>query len=71
MKGWIDFGAAQWFWTRHPWIANPVPQPLGYWKVLPRSWKIADLKSMGRLAGLRIFKKSGSGWKSKLIEVTE
>ena len=27
MKGWIGFGAIQcfWFWTRGPWIRNPVP----------------------------------------------
>ena len=25
MKGWVDLGATQWFWTRKPWIGNPVP----------------------------------------------
>ena len=25
MKGWVDFGATQWFWTRDPWIGNPAP----------------------------------------------
>ena len=22
MKGWVDLGATQWFWTRDPWIGN-------------------------------------------------
>ena len=26
MKGWVDFGATQWFWTRDPWIGNPCGQ---------------------------------------------
>ena len=25
MKGWVDLGAKQWFWTRNPWIGNPAP----------------------------------------------
>ena len=25
MKGWVDLGATQWFWTRDPWIGNPAP----------------------------------------------
>ena len=25
MKGWVDLGATQWFWTQDPWIGNPVP----------------------------------------------
>ena len=26
MKGWgVELGATQWFWTRDPWIGNPVP----------------------------------------------
>ena len=25
MKGWVNLGATQWFWTRDPWIGNPVP----------------------------------------------
>ena len=29
MKGWVDLGPNQWFWTRDPWIRNPAPQPLG------------------------------------------
>ena len=24
MKGWVDLGATQWFWTRNPWIRNPT-----------------------------------------------
>ena len=24
MKGWVDFGATQWFWTQVLWIRNPV-----------------------------------------------
>ena len=28
MKGWVDLGATQWFWTQDPWIGNPGPQPL-------------------------------------------
>ena len=24
MKGWVDLGASQWFWTREPWIGNPA-----------------------------------------------
>ena len=24
LKGWIDLGATQWFWTGEPWIGNPV-----------------------------------------------
>ena len=28
MKGWIDLGATQWFWTRDRWIGNWAPQPL-------------------------------------------
>ena len=24
MKGWVNLGATQWFWTRDPWIGNPV-----------------------------------------------
>ena len=23
MKGWVDLGATQWFWTREAWIGNP------------------------------------------------
>ena len=30
MKGWVDLGATQWFWTQVPWIGNPAPQPLGH-----------------------------------------
>ena len=30
MKGWIDLGATQWFWTRHLWIGNPALYPLGH-----------------------------------------
>ena len=25
MKGWVDFGATQWFWSRDPSIGNPAP----------------------------------------------
>ena len=25
MNGWVDLGDTQWFWTRDPWIGNPVP----------------------------------------------
>ena len=25
MKGWVDLGATQWFWTGDPWIRNPAP----------------------------------------------
>ena len=25
MKVWVDLGATQWFWKRHPWIGNPAP----------------------------------------------
>ena len=25
MKGWVNLGATQWFWTQDPWIGNPVP----------------------------------------------
>ena len=28
MKGWVDLGGTQWFWTRNPWIGNPAPWPL-------------------------------------------
>ena len=28
MKGWVDLGATQWFWTREPWIGNPASKPL-------------------------------------------
>ena len=24
MKNWVDLGATQWFWTRHPWIGSSV-----------------------------------------------
>ena len=30
MKGWVDPGATQWFWTRDPWIGNPAPWPLDH-----------------------------------------
>ena len=30
MKGVVDPGAAQWFWTRDHWIRNPASLPLGY-----------------------------------------
>ena len=30
MKGVVDPGAAQWFWTRDHWIRNPASFPLGY-----------------------------------------
>ena len=26
MKGWVNLGAIQWFWTRDSWIGNPVPE---------------------------------------------
>ena len=25
MKGWVDLGATQWFWTRNPWTGNLAP----------------------------------------------
>ena len=25
MKGWVELGATQWFWTWDPWIGNPAP----------------------------------------------
>ena len=25
MKGWVDLGATEWFWTWDPWIGNPAP----------------------------------------------
>ena len=25
MNGWVGLGTTQWFWTREPWIGNPVP----------------------------------------------
>ena len=28
MKGWVVFGAIQWFWTWEPWIGNPTPMLL-------------------------------------------
>ena len=28
MKGWVNLGATQWFWTRDLWIGNPAPWPL-------------------------------------------
>ena len=32
-EGWknesFNLGATQWFWTRDPWMGNPVPYPLG------------------------------------------
>ena len=30
IKDWVALGATQWFWTRDPWIGNPVPKPLGH-----------------------------------------
>ena len=30
MKGWVDLGATQRFWTQNPWIRNPAPWPLGH-----------------------------------------
>ena len=30
MTGWVDLGAALWFWTWDLWIGSPVPQPLGH-----------------------------------------
>ena len=30
MKGWVDLGATQWFWTWDRWIGNPAPWPLGH-----------------------------------------
>ena len=32
MKSWIELGGTQWFWTRDPWIGNPIPLPLGLLK---------------------------------------
>ena len=29
MKGWVNLGATQRFWTRDPWTGNPAPWPLG------------------------------------------
>ena len=28
MKGWVDLGVTQWFWTWDLWILNPVLEPL-------------------------------------------
>ena len=28
MKGWVNLGATQWFWTRDSWIGNPAPSIL-------------------------------------------
>ena len=25
MKGWVDLGVNQWFWTQASWIGNPAP----------------------------------------------
>ena len=36
MKGWVDLGATQWFWTQDPWIGNPAPQPLAHCS--PQLW---------------------------------
>ena len=30
MKGWVDLGATQRFWTQDPWIGNRAPWPLGH-----------------------------------------
>ena len=30
MKGWVDLGATQRFWTLDPWIGNRAPWPLGH-----------------------------------------
>ena len=30
MKGWVDLGATQWFWTRDLWIGKPAPYLLGH-----------------------------------------
>ena len=30
MKGWVDLGATQWFWSRDPWIRSPAPSPKGH-----------------------------------------
>ena len=25
IKGWVELGGTQWFWTQNPWIGNPAP----------------------------------------------
>ena len=30
MKGWVDLGTTQWFWTQDPWIGNPAPSALSH-----------------------------------------
>ena len=35
MKGWVDFGANKWFWTKDLWIGNPVPLPLCHYSIKP------------------------------------
>ena len=33
MKGWVNFGATQWFWTQDPWIGNPVQKTVFVFKI--------------------------------------
>ena len=36
MKGWVDLGANQWFWTPDPWIGTGLGiQCLNYWVIAP------------------------------------
>ena len=40
MKGWVDLGPTQWFWTRDSWIGNPASWPLGHclWWAMRKLW---------------------------------
>ena len=35
MKGWVDLGATQWFWTQDPLIRNPAMQSIYFWQRFP------------------------------------
>ena len=49
MKGWMDLGATQWFWTWDPWIGNPATYPLDHQKadiiVQVGNTQLLDLKN--------------------------
>ena len=49
MKGWVDLGATQWFWTRNLWIGNPAPLPLGHWSLVSLTTLFQNQKKKGKL----------------------
>ena len=57
MKGWVDPGAAQWFWTQNPWIRNPTSWPLGHCSIKRGEAKFSKVEGKTKMGEPRFFEK--------------